>query len=619
MTFQSIQVLPAQLVSQIAAGEVVERPASVIKELLENSMDAGATRIDVELEEGGMRLMRVRDNGSGVSKEELPLALARHATSKISNLMDLDGIHTLGFRGEALPSIAAVSRLQMTSRRHDGDAGAWTVSGDGGDQLATPQPAAHAAGTTVEVRDLFYAVPARRKFLKSERTELRHIEQLFRRIALSRPAIDMRMSHNGKEMLRLRPEPESSGNSRRVADLCGEGFMAHALPLTHSAAGMQLDGWIAQPSFSRSQPDLQYFYVNGRMVRDKLVQSALRRAYADVLHNQRHPAFVLFLSLDPRQVDVNAHPTKHEVRFRESRLVYEFLYHAVHSAIADERPQDAAGQHAVQLTASDQSNTVVPQLAGGVSGYVQPRQSAMALGVAEAAALWATNDKSSGLLAAASRQSTHEHPIADSPERSDGRGTPPLGFALGQLHGIYILAQNAQGLVLVDMHAAHERVLFERLKRAHHAGAVPVQPLLVPVNVSVSEHDASLAEEHAEALLEVGLQVDRQGPQTVVVRGLPVLMNRQVDAQQLLRDVLADLGSDEAVAGAGLAQKVDAILGNMACKDAVKAHRLLSIEEMNALLRDMENTERSGQCNHGRPTWVQLELSALDRLFMRGQ
>lgn len=606
-----IQILPAQLVSQIAAGEVVERPASVIKELLENALDAGASRIEIDLEEGGLRLMRVRDNGRGIPKVELPLALARHATSKIGSAADLDGIASLGFRGEALPSIASVSRLQITSRADDSEAAAWSVTGDGGDAQAAPKPAAHAVGTTVEVRDLFHAVPARRKFLKTDRTELRHIEQLFRRIALSRPDVEMRLTNNGKPLLALLPEPADSQGERRVADLCGEGFMSHALAVLHEAAGMQLKGWVAQPSFSRSQPDLQYFYVNGRMVRDKLVQSALRRAYADVLHNQRYPAFVLFLEMDPRQVDVNAHPTKHEVRFRESRLIYEFLYHAVHRVIADERPQDSGAQHEVTLSEPDFSQRVTPTLAGAAReishGYVQPSQSPLGLNLAEPSPVsWPAQQQGIDSL-------------ASSEEAVTSGDVPALGFALGQLHGIYILAQNTRGLILVDMHAAHERILFERLKKAHADGPVATQPLLVPVGVAVTEAEATLAEEHATALSETGLLVDRAGPQNVVVRGLPVLMDRHIDVEVLLRDVLSDLAAGDGRAGAGLSAQLDAIMGNMACKSAVKAHRLLTIDEMNALLRDMEGTERSGQCNHGRPTWVQLELDALDRLFMRGQ
>lgn len=596
-----IQVLPAQLVSQIAAGEVVERPASVIKELVENSLDAGATRIEVELEEGGLRLMRVRDNGSGISRDELPLALARHATSKIGGLQDLDGITSLGFRGEALPSIAAVSRLQISSRLHDADARGWKVSGDGGDTLAEPAPVAHAPGTVVEVRDLFHAVPARRKFLKSDRTELRHIDQLFRRIALCCPSVDMRLVHNGRELLHLLPEDAPA--KRRLGQLCGEGFTSHALSVAHEAAGMQLTGWAAQPSFSRSQPDLQYFYVNGRMVRDKLVQSALRRAYADVLHGSRYPAFVLFLRLDPRQVDVNAHPTKHEVRFRESRLVYDFLYHAVHRAIAGERPQDSGAQHEVRLAEPDAQGRVRPVLARDNTAYRLPSQSSLGLPISEPAP---------------HRHDTSSIRQAPGAPQSDG-DMPPLGYALGQLHGIYILAQNASGLVLVDMHAAHERILYERLKQARGQGPVASQPLLVPVAVSVSEAEATLAETHAAALSELGLALDRSGPGSVVVRAVPVLLGRQLDVAALLGDVLSELAEDNGPSAAGLAERQDAILGNMACRDAVKAHRQLTLDEMNALLRDMERTERAGQCNHGRPTWVQLELSSLDRLFLRGQ
>ncbi|MGB1580002.1 MAG: DNA mismatch repair endonuclease MutL [Nevskiales bacterium] len=611
----SIQILPAQLVSQIAAGEVVERPASVIKELLENSLDAGASRIEVELEEGGLRLMRVRDNGSGIDQEELPLALARHATSKIHSVNDLDGIVSLGFRGEALPSIAAVSRLQMTSRLHDKDARAWVVSGDGGDELLSPKPAAHGPGTTVEVRDLFYAVPARRKFLKSERTELRHIDQLFRRVALSRPNVEMRLLHNGRELLKLLAEPPESNGRGRVEALCGAGFMGHALPLAHEAAGLRLNGWIAQPSFSRSQPDLQYFYVNGRMVRDKLVQSALRRAYSDVLHNQRHPAFVLFLEIDPRQVDVNAHPTKHEIRFRESRLVYDFLYHAVHRTIADERPDTATAQHEVHVSLEAGENKIKPRLAGAMPAYTVPTQSPLGLPLAEAAsASWQT--------APPQARQVHQAQPGTEPQQtavSQDESLPPLGYALAQLHGIYILAQNADGLILVDMHAAHERILFEKLKQARDAGNVAAQPLLVPVSIAVSEAEADLAEKHGDELFALGLQLDRSGPQSLNLRALPVLLDRNLNAEALVRDVLADLGEEDGPSGASIREIQDAIMGDMACKSAIKAHRQLSIPEMNALLRDMEKTERAGQCNHGRPTWVQLELSQLDRLFMRGQ
>lgn len=591
-----IQVLPAQLVSQIAAGEVVERPASVIKELLENSLDAGASRIDIDLEEGGLRLMRVRDNGQGISESELPLALARHATSKIGSQTDLDGIVSLGFRGEALPSIAAVSRLTLSSRLHDEAASAWIVSGDGGDDLATPKPVAHAPGTTVEVRDLFHAIPARRKFLRTERTELRHIEQVVRRIALSRPEVEIRLTHNGRPLLSLLPD---ASGERRVTDLCGAGFMAQALPVNHEAAGMGLSGWLAQPGFSRSQPDLQYFYVNGRMVRDKLLQSALRRAYADVLHNQRHPAFVLFLQLDPRQVDVNAHPSKHELRFRESRLVYDFVFHAVRAAIADERPQETAAQHRVELEPVLGQPSVQPRFPE--RGYTTADQSSLGLAMAESTAPDFARGSEISTVTAASA------------------GIPPLGLAVAQLHDIYILAQNAEGLVLVDMHAAHERILYERLKQAQHSGPVATQPLLLPVTLQVSEQEATLVEEHGAELCETGLLLERSGPQTVVLRGLPALLGREVDAERLVRDAMADLQAQDGRPGDGLRELQDALLGNMACKSAIKAGRRLTPDEMNRLLRDMEHTERAGMCNHGRPTWVQLELNALDRLFMRGQ
>lgn len=619
-----IRQLEAQLISQIAAGEVVERPASVVKELVENSLDAGATQVQLEVEQGGLRLIRVRDNGSGIPKDELALALARHATSKIASLDDLEKVSSLGFRGEALPSIAAVSRLTLTSRTAVEDQG-YSIKGDGSDRRESPRPAAHPVGTTVEVRDLFHAIPARRKFLKTERTEFRHIEQLFRRLALSRPDASFELRHNGSQSLQVNAGQGDIDNLpgaslQRVKTVCGGAFTEYALELVHEAAGLRLHGWIAQPGFSRSQADLQFFYVNGRLVRDKLVQSAIRRAYHDVLHNQRFPAYVLFLELDPAQVDVNAHPAKHEVRFRDSRLVFDFLFHAVHHAIADERPRESGDAHRVTLVppAAEESARQDPvqsplQLRVGDmqpntgAGYVQPE--------GETLRHYAESTQSVGAIAESSPRSQTESPAQDY----------PLGQALGQLHGIYILAQNADGLVLVDMHAAHERIVYEGLKQKMEAGQVPSQPLLVPVSLKVSSAEAELADQNADVLNRMGVEISRSGPDSIVVRSIPVLLSAQVDVQKLIRDVLSDLvgyevtGNDAATASDRIRHALEHVLGTMACRGAIKAHRQLTIPEMNALLRDMENTERAGQCNHGRPTWVKLQLSELDRLFLRGQ
>jgi DNA mismatch repair protein MutL len=579
-----IRVLPEQLISQIAAGEVVERPASVVKELVENSLDAGAHSIQIEIEQGGLRLIRVRDDGGGIPRDELPLALARHATSKITSLAELEGVRSMGFRGEALPSIASVSRLTLTSRA-SGDEAAWNLAGD----ASEPRPAALAAGTTVEVRDLFHNVPPRRKFLRSERTEFAHIEQIFQRLALARFDVEFRLTHDGRTRYALPVAPDVGARERRLAQVCGEEFVRHLRAIDFERAGLRLNGWLALPAFSRSQPDLQYLYINGRTVRDKLVGHALRQAYADVLHNSRFPAFVLYLELDPGQVDVNAHPAKHEVRFREPRLVHDFLVRAVQSALADVRPD--AAQHRVGVSGLPPDTVQAP-----------PRQAGLGLGIAEPPVP----------AYQAAHAAFHSQQAAPAPAEAG----PPLGYALAQLHGVYILAQNAQGLVLVDMHAAHERVLYEAMKRDLAQGQVRSQPLLVPQTVAVSSAHAELAERHAATLAAMGLELDRSGPQSLRVRALPALLQGE-DAAQLVRDVLADLDSEGSAAR--LQQLQDHILGNMACRNAVRANRRLTVEEMNRLLRDMERTERAGVCNHGRPTWVQVDLAELDRLFLRGR
>jgi DNA mismatch repair protein MutL len=589
-----IRLLPPQLIDQIAAGEVVERPASVIKELVENSLDAGAGRIELEVDGGGLRRCLVRDDGCGIPREELALALSRHATSKIASLDDLERVATLGFRGEALPSIASVSRLSVTSRAVGTDA-AWRLEADGG-QTAEPAPAAHPPGTTIVVEDLFYNTPARRRFMRSERTEFQHVERGARRLALSRFETGFRLTREGRTVFDLAPATSAGARLKRVAEVCGAEFAQHALEIDQAAGGLRLSGWLGLPTFSRSQPDLQYFFVNGRLVRDRLVTHALRQGYADVLFHGRHPAYVLYLEMDPALVDVNAHPTKHEVRFRDSRAIHGFLFKAVELALAGTRPAAAA----VAPPPATPRFATTPQAAGRAMPL---RQDAMRLAVADldpAVASWPAF-------------TAHDLPLAAPAARAD---TPPLGFAMGQLAGIYILAQNRDGLVIVDMHAAHERVLYEQLKTARAGPGQAGQPLLVPLSVRVSAAEAELAEAFADELSGVGFELDRRGPDVLVVRQLPALL-ATADAEALLRDILSDLG--EHGSSRRLEERMNQVLGTMACHGAVRANRQLTLAEMNALLRDMEKTERADQCNHGRPTWTQLSLAELDKLFLRGR
>ena len=592
-----IQILPSRLINQIAAGEVIERPASVVKELLENSIDAGARSIDINIENGGRQRIRVRDDGSGIPRDELSLALSRHATSKIASLEDLERIGSLGFRGKALPSIASVSRLQLSSCSAGAETG-WTVQGDGSDQSLTAAPVAHPRGTTVDVRDLFFNTPARRKFMRTDTTEYKHIETVVQRIALSSFPVAFTLQHNQRTVLHLPAAPGLEAQERRVADLCGKAFMEQALHIEHAAAGLKLHGWVALPTFSRSQPDLQYFYVNNRMVRDKLVTHAVRQAYQDVLFHGRHPAYVLFLEIDPATVDVNAHPTKYEVRFRDSRLVHDFLFRTLHEALAQVRPSP------------DQP---VPQPAQSVAALpldrahgTAPAQSGLRFDVREQIGRYAALHPVAPQTAAASPTSTADAGVDDF----------PLGFALAQLHGVYILAQNAAGLVVVDMHAAHERITYEQLKQAQVGEGIRSQPLLVPLRLDVSAREADACEVQQEAFRELGLDIDRLGREQIVVRAIPALLHN-ADIGALVRDVLADMlehGSSRRVQ-----ESVNALLSTMACHGSVRANRRLTPDEMNALLRDMERTERSGQCNHGRPTWVQLGMAELDKLFLRGR
>ncbi|CRQ73254.1 DNA mismatch repair protein MutL [Pseudomonas aeruginosa] len=624
-----IRPLPEILINQIAAGEVVERPASVVKELVENAIDAGASRVDIDLEEGGVRLIRIRDNGSGIAPEQLPLAVSRHATSKIADLDDLESVATLGFRGEALPSIASVSRFTLCSRRaHDEHGSALQIEGG---KIGEVTPRAHAPGTTVEVRELFYNVPARRKFLRAERTELGHIEEWLRSLALARPDVELRVSHNGKASRRYKPGDLYS--DARLAETLGEDFANQAVRVDHSGAGLRLHGWIAQPRYSRASADQQYLYVNGRSVRDRSVAHAVKMAYGDVLYHGRQPAYVLFLELDPTRVDVNVHPAKHEVRFRDSRLVHDFVYRTLRDALADTRagmsaqeigagpahPVDAAAVPTASSAGASGFGLVrgaAPGSGGGGGGFSGWRpQQPLGLQVADApaayAALYATPAGAERAAALPPMPSENGLPVT-----SADAGVPPLGYAIAQLHGIYILAENAEGLIVVDMHAAHERIGYERLKNAHDGIGLQSQPLLVPITLAVGEREADTAESEADTLAALGFEVTRAGPGSLHVRSIPALL-AHAEPEGLLRDVLTDLrehGQSRRVASAR-----DELLSTMACHGAVRANRRLTVPEMNALLRDMEITERSGQCNHGRPTWARFSLAEIDRWFLRGR
>ncbi|MGF2733509.1 DNA mismatch repair endonuclease MutL [Marinobacter sp. DUT-1] len=633
-----IHLLSPRLANQIAAGEVVERPASVVKELVENALDAGAGRVDVEIEQGGVKLIRVRDDGSGIEEDDLPLALSRHATSKITSLDDLEAVASLGFRGEALASISSVSRLTLTSRTENQEA-ASRVEVEGREMDARISPAAHPVGTTVEVRDLFFNTPARRKFLRTEKTEFNHVDECIRRQALSRFDTGFTLRHNQRVVQSLRPAESALDRERRIGALCGQQFIDNAVVIDAEATGLRLWGWVALPTFSRSQADLQYFFVNGRVIRDKLVAHAVRQAYRDVLYNNRHPAFVLYLEVDPATVDVNVHPTKHEVRFRDGRLVHDFIFRTLHRALADVRPDDhfrgavaqsvgreASAQPAGPGTAGapnpqqgwsypprENASQASPAPAGfGGSRPPEPQQEWRA---SDQMAFYQSLNAGGGVAAEPSPGSAGIAQVQATPP-ADSEEEPPLGYAIAQLHGIYILAQSRAGLIVVDMHAAHERITYERMKRALAEQDLKSQPLLVPVSIAVSQKEAALTETHGEGLQQLGLQIERIGPETLAVRQVPALL-RGADAEQLVRDVLADLIEH------GQSDRVEAVthelLGTMACHGSVRANRQLTIPEMNSLLRDMEATERSGQCNHGRPTWTLVTLSELDKLFLRGR
>ncbi|TVP48859.1 MAG: DNA mismatch repair endonuclease MutL [Halomonas sp.] len=641
-TAPRIHVLDPRLANQIAAGEVVERPASVTKELIENAIDAGSQRIEVEIEQGGARLIKVRDDGIGIGEQDLPLALARHATSKIGSLEDLEGVSSLGFRGEALASISSVSRLELVSNADEDPRQGWRVVAEGRGMEARVTPAPHPRGTSVGVRDLFFNTPARRKFLRTEKTEFAHVEEAFRRQALSRYDIAWVLRHNQKVIHQLPPGHSASARERRIASLLGKNFIEHARYIEREAGGLRLSGWVGLPTHSRSQADQQYFFVNGRVVRDRLVAHAVRQAYRDVLFNGRHPVFVLYLELDPDVVDVNVHPTKHEVRFRDGRMVHDFLYSSLHHCLASAKPSENLAEGGSDATdgVSDpqQAGSAAPSPEGERSqeSAEQPRWQQQGI------ALTHSPDRHPGaervrrfMQGYQALHPNHEETLL-TPQRGvsgnaadqvrevpqmmpddDPTAPPPLGFALGQLHGIYILAQNAEGLVLVDMHAAHERIVYERMKtQLAAAKGLDAQPLLVPVSIAASRAEVATAESEQEAIAKLGIELDIAGPETLLVRQLPALL-AQADPEALVRQMLEEL------ARYGRTHQVEArlheLLSTMACHGSVRANRRLTVDEMNALLRDMERTERSDQCNHGRPTWTQMGLKALDRLFLRGQ
>ncbi len=589
----SIQLLSDTLISQIAAGEVIERPASVVKELVENSLDAGASRIEVELERGGLGLISVRDDGIGIASSELPMALARHATSKIASLDDLEHVATLGFRGEALPSIASVSRLSIVSRTSGAPHAASVQVRDGA--LSPVAPASHPLGTGVEIRDLFFNVPARRKFLRTEATEYQHIARMLERLALSRFEVAFSLTHNGKSIWILPAAHSAAERLARVARICGEEFAAHVIELDHQIESLRLRGWLALPTFSRSQSDLQFAYLNGRFVRDKLLGSAARLAYQDVLFHGRFSAYLLYLELDPAMVDVNAHPQKLEVRFRDSRRVHDFVFRTLEKALSDTRPRsDSAGSAPADwLTGT----------AGGTAPMV-PSQARFRL--PEARPMGVADAYRQYLPQMEPAQASLDHAPLDQ---------APLGYAIAQLHGVYILAQSGDGMVLVDMHAAHERVMYESMKKLL-LGHTAQQQLLMPEMLKVTPAQADVLEEHQDEFANLGFKVTRMGPDQLALRAIPSLLVGR-DPGGVVRDVLSDLleqGSSRRVEEA-----INHLLGTMACHAAVRAQRNLSLPEMNALLREMEGTERADQCNHGRPTWVRLSLQDLDRLFLRGR
>ncbi len=595
----AIHQLPELLINQIAAGEVVERPSSVVKELLENALDAGAQSIRVILEQGGKRLIRVVDDGCGMRKDELPLALARHATSKISSLEDLEEVSTMGFRGEALPSMASVSRMTIRSRSADSEH-AWQVKTLNGEtDSIVPSPGE--PGTQVEIRDLFYNTPARRKFMRTDRTEFSHVDELLKRFALARPDVGFQLQHNERMVRQFKPVRTEQEMTARLEAVMGREFVEHILRIEEQRGSFGLHGWVAEPRYNRAQADRQSFFVNGRMIRDRLVAHAIRQAFRDVLFHGRHPAFVLFLEIPSAGVDVNVHPQKHEVRFRDSRSVHDFVYSSLNQCLAGV----SVGAGAMRPGTGVQNPAGMRR-----AGEWAAHQPAIPISVAEQIQGYAQLvSQPGGAVQGDGNTLNPETGLAN-------EEFPPMGFALAQLHGVYILAQNRHGLVLVDMHAAHERITYERLKAGIADDGIRSQNLLVPVTIHVSEREADMVEKFAADLESLGIECNRSGPQSVVVRKVPTLL-QHADMTRLFQDVLSEWAVDDT--SLGIESKMDEVLSSMACHGSIRANRQLNVAEMNALLRDMERTERAAQCNHGRPTWVQLDMQSLDRLFLRGR
>lgn len=622
--------MPTQLVNQIAAGEVVERPASVVKELLENSLDAQASKIEIDVEQGGVKFIRIRDNGHGIHKDDLILSLSPHATSKIRSIEELEHVSSLGFRGEALPSIASVSHLRVKSKWQESDE-AWQIQAINSEDFDV-SPVALNEGTVIEVRDLFFNVPARRKFLRTERTEFGYLDDVIKKIALSRFDVDITLRHNQKPVRQLRAATDRLQQEKRIAEVFGPAFIEQALHMDFAIDDLRLWGWVGLPTFSRSQADMQYFYVNGRIVRDKVVTHAIRQAYQDVLFHGRHPAYILFLEMDASAVDVNAHPGKHEVRFRQSRAVHDFLFRAIHKSLAETRPAND-GTHNISHFSELEASAGHSTAPGFNQAAGSSEQNAWAQGSSTSGSLThgsyrhgayppgVIRSQGALSLAVAEQSRAYQSLYAESDtglaEHDQPQGEfPPLGYARAQLQGVYILAENEQGMVLVDMHAAHERITYERLKQARTGVGIAAQPLLVPVALAVSEKEAGCAEQYSHIFSDLGFELDRTAPEALRIRQIPVIL-ASADAELLVRDVLSDLvrhGSSTRIDEA-----MNAVLSTMACHGSIRANRKLTLPEMNSLLRDMEMTERSGQCNHGRPTWIQVSMAELDKLFMRGQ
>ncbi|MCK5898047.1 MAG: DNA mismatch repair endonuclease MutL [Methylococcales bacterium] len=591
-----IQSLPPQLINQIAAGEVVERPASIVKELLENCFDAGAKNIQVDIEQGGVRFIKIRDDGCGIAKEELALALSRYATSKIASLADLEHVQSMGFRGEALSSMSSVARLSLTSKTLNSEE-AWCISSDGAEEIFDIQPAAHPQGTTVEVSDLFYNTPARRKFLKTEKTEFSHIETLIKKMALSRFDIAFKLTHNRREVINLKIADSQELQQQRIASICSKDFSSNAIAIDFSASGLQLSGWVGQPTFSRSQADRQYFYVNQRLIKDRLISHAVKKAYQDVLFHGRHPVFVLYLTLNPALVDVNAHPAKLEVRFREGRLVHDFLFSALYRSLAEQRPKPITETTDIDYSSPTESPTAV-NYASNNHNY-KTTQAQIPLSIQEA-----TPDY---IVRPLNNETLTENTV---------KTFPTLGFAVAHLHNTYILSETQEGIILVDAHAAHERITYERLKSQYHQNNIATQPLLLPIKITISADEANCAEQQQPFFKNLGFELNRISPETLLLRTVPILLAK-ANVEKLITDVLSDMMVQES--SDRIQDKTHAILATMACHNSVRSGRKLTTDEMNALLRDIEITERGNQCNHGRPTWVQLSKNVLDKFFLRGQ